>query len=421
MRFVVIGTGDGGCNIADEFAYYNQWCWDNRGFGILTGTKNDSDVFAINLADLFSLKHIPPSENHTIQIEAEDGFIGRGAGKINRDGADQARRNLDKIISTVEQNSDIFSADAIIIIGTAAGGTGSGSLSVITKAIKSHFNKPTFAMVVLPFANELTDSDTKINTATCLNSILPNPAEDYPGVGDAQFILDNQRFVRPTDPIGLNYNLINRRIANAFFELCAVGEEQDPKFIGRKLDANDQIRAIKGPCVIGDAAVELPEYYPTGFLKHPMSFKIRKNDRHNMDSKMEVERAHSLVRQTISNLSASVGYDDEGIVKFDSEFLVWLLCGPDSATTNELQGSIASRILNAAPKSRDRHAYYPNRRKDLHLTVLLSNLGQGQFLDTVKNYYENALDALKDTSSQQGRRSDAWNEVGKISEGLPKL
>ena len=73
MKLVVVGTGQGGSNIADEFVALSKWVWKNRHIRIFTGGKNDplyTGAFAINLgaADLYGLKHIPQTDNHSILL-----------------------------------------------------------------------------------------------------------------------------------------------------------------------------------------------------------------------------------------------------------------------------------------------------------------------------------------------------------------
>ena len=153
MKLIVVGSGQGGSNIADEFVSMGEWVWKNRGIRIFTGSDEDpisKGVFAINLGagDLYGLKHIPQTSDHTILMGNSDEFRGRGAGKINANGAEQARKDSKKIISTIRDFGDVSTADAILVIATAAGGTGSGSIGVIVDELKHNFSKPVYAMVV---------------------------------------------------------------------------------------------------------------------------------------------------------------------------------------------------------------------------------------------------------------------------------
>ena len=145
MKLIVVGAGQGGSNIADEFVSMGEWVWKNRGIRIFTGSDEDpisTGVFAINLGagDLYGLKHIPQTSDHTILMGNSDEFRGRGAGKINANGAEQARKDSKKIISTIRDSGDVSTADAMLVIATAAGGTGSGSIGVIVDELKQNFN-----------------------------------------------------------------------------------------------------------------------------------------------------------------------------------------------------------------------------------------------------------------------------------------
>ena len=238
MKLVVVGTGQGGSNIADEFVALSKWVWKNRHIRIFTGTQNDdlsTGVFAINLgaADLYGLAHIPQTDNHTILLGTTDEFRGRGAGKVNADGAEQARRGEKKIMTTVRDYGDVYSADAILVCATTAGGTGSGSVGMIVDLLKDAFKKPVWAMLVLPFENQYDDPDSMVNTATCLKRVLHNSK------ADAVFLVDNQKFVRKGAEVGVNLQQINRRIADSFMDILCVGEETERRYIGEVLDAND--------------------------------------------------------------------------------------------------------------------------------------------------------------------------------------
>ena len=91
MRLVVVGAGQGGSNIADEFVAMGNWIWKNRNIRIFTGEESEpiyKGVFAVNLGagDLYGLQHIPQTDNHTILLGTTDEFRGRGRGQ------DQCRR-----------------------------------------------------------------------------------------------------------------------------------------------------------------------------------------------------------------------------------------------------------------------------------------------------------------------------------------
>ena len=84
MKLVVLGTGQGGSNIADEFVAMGQWVWRNRRLRLFTGLDQDpiyQGVFAVNLGagDLYGLQYIPQTDDHSI-------FAGRNR-RVSRTGS----------------------------------------------------------------------------------------------------------------------------------------------------------------------------------------------------------------------------------------------------------------------------------------------------------------------------------------------
>ena len=291
----------------------NSWRWEN-GSGRTAesesspGEDNDpiyKSVFAVNLGavDLYGLEHIPQTDNHTILLGTTDEFRGRGAGKINADGAEQARRGGHKIVSTVRDNGEVSSADAILVTATTAGGTGSGSVGVIVDMLKEAFKKPVYAMLVLPFMNQYDDPDSMFNTATCLKKVLENSS------ADAVFLVDNQKFVQGNQSMTYNYSQINRKIADSFMDILCVGEETDRRYIGEVLDANDVIRILKGPTAIGVSSAAIPKK-TGGFMARLRGDKYKSN--HFSVDKTQMERAQNVLHQALGDLSLDCESWDSG-------------------------------------------------------------------------------------------------------------
>ncbi|MCK4698524.1 MAG: cell division protein FtsZ, partial [Dehalococcoidia bacterium] len=96
MKLVVIGFGQCGGRVADEFARLNKRARSYRGIEIVTG------AFAVNSdsADLSGLQVIKPDYKHRILI---GGRItgGHGVGKINELGAEIAQEDSDKIVDAI--------------------------------------------------------------------------------------------------------------------------------------------------------------------------------------------------------------------------------------------------------------------------------------------------------------------------------
>ena len=89
MKLAVVGFGQCGGRIADEFSRLNDRARRRRGIDITPG------VFAVNadLADLSGLTSIEPDYQHRILIGNRK-TSGHGVGKINELGAEIAKHHM---------------------------------------------------------------------------------------------------------------------------------------------------------------------------------------------------------------------------------------------------------------------------------------------------------------------------------------
>ena len=418
MRFVVVGAGQGGSNIADEFLAMGKWIWKNRGIRIFTGEDNDpiyKSVFAVNLGagDLYSLEHIPQTDNHTILLGTTDEFRGRGAGKINADGAEQARRGGHKIVSTVRDNGEVSSADAILVTATTAGGTGSGSVGVIVDMLKEAFKKPVYAMLVLPFKNQYDDPDSMFNTATCLKKVLENSS------ADAVFLVDNQKFVQGNQSMTYNYSEINRKIADSFMDILCVGEETDRRYIGEVLDANDVIRILKGPTAIGVSSAAIPKK-TGGFMARLRGDKDKSN--HFSVDKTRMERAQNALHQALGELSLDCESWDSGRPYYDAHNVLGLFSGPPGEATEEIVEMMDNNLAELVPGAGRRKGTYPGRVSDtISFTVIISNIGGGAAMDKVEFFYTEATKLMSEVQTKREGREKRWQEANQAAALLPDL
>ena len=422
MKLVVVGAGQGGSNIADEFAAMGKWVWKNRHIRIFTGGEQDpihTGFFAVNLGagDLYGLQHIPQTDDHTILIGTTDEFRGRGAGKVNADGAEQARRNSRKIAATIRDYGDVYSADAILVIGTTAGGTGSGSAGVVADLLKEEFKKPVYVMLVLPFANQYDEPDSVINTATCLKKVLDNSK------ADAVFLVDNQKFVRKSESMGVNYSLINRRIADSFMDILCVGEETDRRYIGEVLDANDVIRVLKGPAAIGIAHTAVPPQKASASLFSRLrGGSVKDKSRHFSVAKAQIERAQNVVHSALAELSVGCEYVEEGRVLYDAQNVLGLFSGPSEEATEEIVEMMDNAFADRVPGAGRRKGTYPGRTSDtISVTVMVSNLGQGAAMEKVGWFYSEAIRMMGTTKEMRASREQHWEDVAHAADMLPNL
>src|SRR4030042_1622697 len=138
MKLVVIGLGQCGGRVADEFARLNRKAHAQRGIEIVTG------CFAVNTdaADLSGLVSIKPDYQHRILIGGRK-TGGPGVGKINELGAEIARADADKVVDALRATKRFYETDAFLLIAGSAGGTGSRPLSVLPPLLKERYiDKP---------------------------------------------------------------------------------------------------------------------------------------------------------------------------------------------------------------------------------------------------------------------------------------
>jgi cell division GTPase FtsZ len=111
MKLVVIGFGQCGGRIADEFARLSRRARASRGMEIITGT------FAVNTdsADLSGLHHIKSDYQHRILIGGRK-TNGHGVGKVNELAAEVAKEDSDKVIDAIRTVRRLFDADAFLLM-----------------------------------------------------------------------------------------------------------------------------------------------------------------------------------------------------------------------------------------------------------------------------------------------------------------
>lgn len=350
MKVVIIGLGQCGGRVADEFARLNVRARRHRGIEIVTG------AFAVNTdaADLTGLSTIRPDYKHRILI---GGRItrGHGVGKINELGAEIAREDSDKIVDAIRATRHFAESDAFLLCAGAAGGTGSGSLPIITQLIKErHADKPVYNLIVLPFEHEEQNEERTIyNSATCLKSAS--------AVADAVIVIDNQRYIKKDASLRNNMAKINALIVEPFYNLLCAGEEKKRKHIGaRTLDAGDIMQTLVGWTVIGYGKSELP------LIRLPFERKS-----HFRKKSTETSLGIQAMDEAISELSLTCN-------PRDANRALYLLGAPASEMNMDLVKELGDYLRDICPKAIIRNGDYPRERGVLGVTVILSEL------DTVK-------------------------------------
>ena len=390
MKLVVVGFGQCGGRIADEFARLNGKAQSRRGINIVTG------AFAINTdaADLSGLTTIKQDHRHRILIGGRR-TGGHGVGKINELGAELAKEDADKVIDAIRTTKRFFDTDAFLLIAGAAGGTGSGALPVMTQHIKERYlDKPVYDLIVLPFEHEeTTEERTTYNVATCLKSSY--------SVADAVFLIDNQRYVRKDSSIRNNLAKINAMIADPFYNLLCAGEEKKSKYIGAKLlDAGDIIQTVAGWTTLGYGKSEVP------LFKWPREWRsdFRKKG-------AEIQKGIQAMDEAISELSLRCN-------PMDSRRALYLVSGPGKEMSMDLVKELGDYMRDLAPEAIIRNGDYPRERGLLDVTVILSELSD---VEKIRDYYIKSTDLIPEFAKRQKETEVKLRAIEDTSKDIPSL
>jgi len=390
MKLVVIGLGQCGGRIADEFARLNRKASSQRGIEIVTG------ALAVNtdIADLSGLNRIRPDYQHRILIGGRK-TGGHGVGKINELGAEIAREDADKVVDAIRMTKRLPEADAFLLIAGAAGGTGSGAIPVITQQVKERFvDKPVYACVVLPFEHEeQTEERTIYNAATCLKSTYL--------VADAVILVDNQRYVRKDSSIRSNLAYINALIAEPFYNLLCAGEEKKFKYIGAKvLDAGDIIQTMVGWTVMGYSKAHLPLF--------KLIFERTRDFRKKVN---ETQKGIQAMDEAIGRLSVSCK-------TADSRRALYLVSAPAREMNVELIKELGIYLKDMATEAIIRSGDYPRDRGSLDVSVILSELSD---VEKIRNYFTKTISLISTIKKrQEGIVSDYVTIDGSLKD-IPSL
>ncbi len=390
MKLVVVGFGQCGSKVADEFCRLNARARHRRGIEIVTG------VFAVNTdsADLGSLTSIKSDYQHRILIgNRKTGS--HGVGKINEMGAEIARNDGDKVIDAVRSADRFYEADAFLMVAGAAGGTGSGSMPVIAKSIKErHSDKPVYALVVLPFEHEeITEARTIHNSATCLKATF--------SISDAIFLVDNQRYVKKDSSLVNNMAAINRLIVEPFYDVLCAGEEKKAKNVGaRLLDAGDIIQTLSGWTVLGYgesqlSPIRIPFYRTRNFRK----------------KSTETHKGIQAMDQAISNLSLRCNTEDSGSA-------LYLLSAPSSEMNMDLVKELGESLREIAPDAIIRYGDYPRKQNSVRTTVILS---QFKDVEKIREYYRRLPGLIQEKDRRQVDIEAKLKELIDASTEVPSL
>jgi cell division GTPase FtsZ len=391
MKLTVIGLGQCGCRIADQFARLNLKARSERKAVIAP------HVLAVNTdqADLTGLKFIKNDYMHRILIGLRQ-TLGHGVGKINELGAKLAKEDGDKVMDAIRAEPRFYETHAFMIVAGAAGGTGSGGIPVIAKMIKERYlNKPILALVVLPFEHEqTTEARSVYNTATCLKSIYD--------VVDAVFLADNQRYVRKDMSLINNMDKINRQIAEPFYDLLCAGEVTKGRFVGsRTVDAGDVIASLEGWTTVGIGRTVLPG----------MRFPWEINKKKFRDKALESFRGTRAMDATVHELSIDCDPRDAGKA-------LYIIAGPGREMNMDMVKNVSTYIRELSPNATIRGGDFPGEKHFIDVAVIFSQLS---LVPRVRDFYEQATAYAAEYEGQLAETRQRIEEMSDVARDLPNL
>ncbi|UCG53928.1 MAG: cell division protein FtsZ [Dehalococcoidia bacterium] len=384
MKLVVIGFGQCGSRIADEFARLNRRARSHRGIEITPG------VFAVNTdaADLSGLSTIKSDYQHRILVGGRK-TGGHGVGKINELGAEIAREDADKVVDALRATKRFYETDGFLLVAGAAGGTGSGSIPIISHKIKERYmDKPLYALVILPFEHEEENEErTVYNTAVCLKSTY--------SVADAVILVDNQRYVRKDFSLKNNLSKINSLIVEPFYNLLCAGEEKRARHVGAKtLDAGDIIQTLLGWTVLSYGESNIRRFK---FTFGGTGFREKSTETHKGIQAMD---------EAISELSTHCNPKDAGRA-------LYLLSAPAKEINMDLVKELSDWLKDMAPNAIIRNGDYPRQSGVMNVTLILSELSD---VEKVRSYYTkstNLVPVIKQRQKEVESKLKTLDETGK--------
>ncbi len=388
MKVAVIGIGQCGCNIADEFCNLNEYAKSFLGRRIEIVT----DTLAVNTdsSDLRGFKHIPG--RNRIMVGAGRTF-GHGLGKINIEAAKIFADNHMVLAEEMSKSRHFYETDAVVVIASGGGGTGSGGVGQVVRILKERLRRHIIAIIVLPYAYEESGavSYALTNTATCLSTV-----DSY---ADVTFVLDNERFSRgATVSMADSFRSINQQMVRNFYDLFCAGGEKVAKYIGAKaVDAGDIMASLSGISVIGRGEVYLPTFR---FRKYSVDEAIRR-----------ATSVSTALIEALNNLSTDINLKD-------ARRLLAILCAPKEYITQSALQDIYQALLDNAPQAEIRIGDYPRRRQEVSLTIVASELVS---IPRVEKLYEEATKTLETRKITKEETENLISELKEKAKGIPRL
>ncbi|WP_134671804.1 tubulin/FtsZ family protein [Halorussus marinus] len=237
MRVVTIGVGGAGGRIVDALRRDEA----SRSASYLAGVRAlDTDVEALS-----ELDGLPDEARRQFGHVETDGT---GTGGDRTAGVAAIETDLVEMRRAVDAaiTSD---AAAILLVAGLAGGTGSGATAHLAEALREVYDRPIYAVSVLPAAHEDVPRE---NAARGLQALH--------GAVDTQLVFDNDVWLDAGQSVDEQAEAVNRELAERLGALFSAGEAATGAAVGQRVvDANEVIATLDagGLATLGYARQEV--------------------------------------------------------------------------------------------------------------------------------------------------------------------
>jgi len=275
MKLALIGVGQAGGKIVDEFLRYDE---RTRGSFI-------THASAINTAstDLRGLDLVP-EENRVLIGQSR--VKGHGVGADNELGAEIGDQESAEVLGATD-SAPMGLTDAFLVVGALGGGTGSGAGPVVARTLKRVYTEPVYGLGVLPGTTE-----GGIYTLNAARSFKTFSREV-----DNLLVFDNDAWRQSGQSLSAGYGEINREIVRRFGLLFSAGELSAVEEVGESVvDASEIINTLAtgGISTVGYSTGDLPA---SDARRRSLLGRFAANGHREVDEAEAVSRIQSTVRQ----------------------------------------------------------------------------------------------------------------------------
>jgi cell division GTPase FtsZ len=220
MQSVLIGVGQAGGKLVSALQAFDA------------GERHDAvrRAVAVNTATA-DLRALPD----TVQslLIGQSRVSGHGVGGDNELGAQAMREDIEEVLDAVVVEA---AAEAVFVVAGLGGGTGSGGAPVLVQELNRVYDRPVYAIGVLPGRDE--GALYQVNAGRSLKTLARE--------ADAVLLVDNDAFRRTGDSLESGYERVNEAIARRLGLLLAAGEVDAGSEVAESVvDASELINTLR--------------------------------------------------------------------------------------------------------------------------------------------------------------------------------